>query len=70
MYVNLKVFIAMKLEYLRGFIGGKVFGRCFIGGKWLEISHGQKCETVTLLFIYSMGLFEYIVDQYGAVILL
>ena len=32
--------------------------------------HGQKCETVTLLFIYSKALFELIIDGYGAVILL
>ena len=38
-------------------------------GKYDQV-HGQKCETVTLLFIYSKALFEEIIDQYGAVILL
>ena len=32
--------------------------------------HGQKYETITLLLIYSKALFELIIDQYGAVILL
>ena len=32
--------------------------------------HGQKCETVNLLFIYSKAFFELIIHQYGAVILL
>ena len=32
--------------------------------------HRQKCETVTSLFINSKALFEQIIDQYGAVILL
>ena len=36
----------------------------------LRIFHGQECETVTLLFIYSKALFEQIIDQHGAVILL
>ena len=26
--------------------------------RWIAVSHGQKCETVTLLFIYFKGLFE------------
>ena len=28
-----------------------------------SLIHGQKCETVTLLFIYSKALFEYIIDH-------
>ena len=40
--------------------------KCFTA----EYKQGQKCETVTLLFIYSNEPFEYIIDQYGGVILL
>ena len=32
--------------------------------------NGQECETVALLLIYSKTLFDQIIDQYGAVILL
>ena len=38
-------------------------------GDSMKAGHGQKCETVTLLFIYSEALLNQIVDQYGAVIL-
>ena len=29
------------------------------------LNHGQKCETVTSLFIYSKALFEYMIDHYN-----
>ena len=36
---------------------------------WLTLVMGR-CETVTLLLIYSKALFEWIIDQYNVYILL